>query len=134
MPADQIGFWTRDNLDRVSEILKTEIGRRAESLLAKRRDKQSPFPQILDDFCEKHDIRPGSPEWFVKNAHYGTDVVADWYDIEEFPVHWEWKNAVVVKNPFFSIERHYSRKTFLNYKFLEMDEDFAKKILVLGVP
>lgn len=87
--------------------------------------------EALREFCEKYNIKPGSPDWYVKKAYYGSDVVADRYDIEELPIHWDWKNTVVVLNPFHD---HKSQHDFIRYKWLEIDEEMARKLLVLGVP
>lgn len=123
-------FWTRETLDRLSEILKGAIG----PPFAVQQSQPLPRPPYLEvwrEFCIEHNFKPGSPDWYVKKAYYGSDVVADRYDVEEVPIYWEWKNTVVVLNPFFDRK---SEHDFLKYKWLEIDEELARKFLVLGVP
>lgn len=110
-------FWTRDTLNKLSEVLKDYT-------------QKNQHPDWRE-FCIEHNFKPGSPDWRVKNAHYGADVVADHYDIEETPIFWEWKNTVVVLNPLFDRK---SQHDFFKYKWLEIDAELARKFLVLGIP
>jgi hypothetical protein len=131
VPADEDmkSFWTRDALDRLSEFISNSVATPAmASVNAKPPSVASSLLETLREFCGRHDIKPGSPEWYVKKAHYESDVVADRYDIKEFPVYWEWKDAVVVRNPFFAED---SKEEPLNWRWLEIDAELAEKILVL---
>jgi hypothetical protein len=134
MPVDEDlkSFWTRETLDRLSKVVADSVA--AEAMVAVNANPPSVDSSLLETwrvFCRKHNFRPGSPEWYVKKAYYGSDVVADRYDIEEVPVYWDWKDAVVVRNPFFATD---SKEELLKWRWLEIDAELAMKFLVLGVP
>ena len=125
-------FWTRETLDRLSKVIAHSVS--AAAMVAVNANPPSVDSSLLETwraFCGKHNVRPGSPEWYVKKAYYGSDVVADRYDIEEVPVYWDWKDAVVVRNPFFATD---SKEELLKWRWLEIDAELAMKFLVLGVP
>jgi len=131
IPAETKSFWTRDALTRLSEVIASAVAGQAMAVNAPQPAPHPPFLEALRAFCEKYNIKPGSPDWYVKNAHYGKDVVADYYEFEELPIHWDWKNKVVFLNAFYDFQ---SKEDFIRYKWLEIDEETARKFLVLGVP
>jgi hypothetical protein len=132
MPADEDlkSFWSREALDMLLKVIADSVSAAAMfAVNAKPPSVDSSLLETWREFCGRYDIQPGSPEWYVKKAYYGRDVVADRYDIEEFPVYWDWKNSVVVRNPFFAED---SKEEPLKWRWLEIDAELAMKILVLG--
>jgi hypothetical protein len=124
-------FWTREALDRLSKVISDSVAEAATAAVSTRTPSvDSSLLETWRAFCGKHNLKPGSPEWYVKKAYYGSDVVADRYDIEEVPIYLDWKDAVVVRNPFFVKD---SKEELLKWRWLEIDAELAMKFLVLGV-
>jgi len=136
MPANEIlkEFWTRDALTRLSEVIASAIADRSMPGNAPQPAPHPPFLEVWREFCIKFNLKPGAPDFYVKNAHYGKEVVADYYDFEELPIYWEWKNTVVFLNPFFDASNFKQTEDFLKYRWLEIDAEMAMKFLVLGIP
>jgi hypothetical protein len=116
-------FWTQENLNKLSQIML--------NVPNKSTDRFKGFLESWTEFCEKFKIKPGSPDFYVKKAYYGQNAHADRYDFEEVPIYYEWKNTVVIKNPFYNSN---ANELFIRIKFLELDADLARKFLVLGLP
>jgi hypothetical protein len=123
-------FWAREALNKLTEVLTGAIG----PPFPVQQNQPLPHPPFLEkwrEFCIKHKIKPGAPDFYVKGAHYTDKSVADFYDFEEVPMYYDHKNTVVVLNPFFGQK---SEEDFLRYKWLEIDAELAVRFLVLGLP
>lgn len=114
-------LWSKENFRKITKILE-EKG-------------IENWPKI----CVELKISKGDPAWGVKNAYYSTSAVADHYDIEEYPRYDKIKNVVVVENPF-SVARQVVNNIFghpdfpIFGKFIQLDAEIARKILVIGLP
>lgn len=127
-------FWTRDAMTRLSEVIVSAIAGQAMAVNAPQPVPHPPYLEAWRAFCNTFNMKPGTPDFYVKNAHYTDKVVADHYDFEEIPVYLEHKNTVVFLNPFFDVSNFKQTEDFLRYRWLEMDAELAMKFLVLGVP
>lgn len=114
-------LWNKENFHKITKILK-EKG-------------LENWPKL----CVELKINKGDPAWGVKKAYYSTGVVADYYDIEEYPRYDKIKNVVVVENPFTTaqqiVNNHYANPDFPVFgPFIQINAEVARKILVLGLP
>lgn len=134
LAEDMKGFWTRDAMTRLSEVIVTAVARQAMAVNAPQPAPHPPYLEAWRAFCKKFNLKPGTPDFYVKNAHYTDKVVADDYDFEEIPVYLEHKNTVVFLNPFFDVSNFKQTEDFLRYRWLEIDAELAMKFLVLGIP
>jgi hypothetical protein len=121
-------FWTHETLNKVTQVLSGAID---PPLPAQNNQPFRPTWEVLSEFFMEHNIKTGTPDICVRKAYYNSGrAVADHYDFEEAPKHYERNDTVVVLNPFFGMNSNDSRYG----KWLEMDADLAKKFLVLGLP
>lgn len=87
--------------------------------------------------CKELSIRKGLPGYVVTDAHYGNKPTADKYDFEKTPRYDPVKKVVVVRNPFSSVMLlviHRNKADIVCSEFVEIDEEIARRVLVLGVP
>ncbi len=117
---EEVNFWTKDNLNKITAVF-FEKGE-----------------QNWCRMCSEFGIIPGFPDFYIKNAYYDKKAVAEYYDFEETPRYDKLKNTVVFENPFIAPVSYVFSET-CEYpppltKFVEIDAETAKKILVLGLP
>lgn len=113
--------WSREKLNGVTALLRSAGEER--------------WPQLAVELG----IRKGAPKHFIKGWKYDdpTKATASHYDFESVPWHDESRSVVVVENPFYSVNEVF-RKEFVDKelpvfgRFIEMDEEVAMKLLVLG--
>lgn len=113
-------FWTQENLAKVSSAFLSK------------------GEQNWCKICSKLNILPGNPDFYIKNAYYGKQAVADYYDFEYASWYDEKENLVIVENPYpVAVSMVFSENCFEpppSTKYVKLDAELARKILVLGVP
>lgn len=113
-------MWSREKLDRVSAAILASADR---------------WPELATELG----VREGTPKHVIKGWRYDdpTKATASHYDFDSIPHHDESRGVVVVENPFSSVSAVFKRE-FVDReypvfgRFLEIDEDVAMKLLVLG--
>ena len=113
-------FWNQESLRRVSEALKD--------------GGIENWPRV----CSWLNISPGSPDYFIKDAKYGLNPTADYYEFEARPRYDPQRNLVVVENPYSTALQVLHQTTDSDLivlgPWVQLDAEDALKALVLGAP
>jgi hypothetical protein len=111
-------IWTQENFQRLTELFR-----------AAGQDKWS-------QICSNLNIKKGFPLNIIASAKYGNKTTADEYFFKSMARYDEFRNVVVVENPWAENFRHVARYSLENNypfpsEYIELDADVAVKILVL---